>query len=106
MQKESRLSAIVEQLIHRSMQIVSVQVAVGELVPISNEQIHAQWQEGPLAHIVLNIRRVPAEQQCMVCFQKYHPLNQETACPHCKSVGAKIIAGEEFYLESTQEENE
>jgi Zn finger protein HypA/HybF involved in hydrogenase expression len=48
----------------------------------------------------------PAEQQCMVCFQKYHPLNKETSCPNCGSVGAKIIAGEEFYLESVEAENE
>ena len=103
MQKESRLSTIVEQLIHKSMQIVSVQVAVGELVPMSNEQIHAQWQEGPLAHIVLNIRRVPAEQQCMVCFQKYHPSQKEVACPYCGANGAKVISGEEFFLELIQE---
>ncbi len=103
MQKKSRLSAIVEQLIHGSVQIASVQVAVGELVPLSNEQIHAQWQEGPLAHVILNIRRVPAEQQCMVCFQKYHPNQKEVACPYCGANGAKVISGEEFFLEATQE---
>ena len=103
MQKESRLSAIVEQLIHRSMQIVSVQVAIGELIPMSNEQIHTQWREGPLAHIVLNIHRVPAEQQCMVCFQKYHPNQKEVACPYCGANGAKVISGEEFFLEAIQE---
>jgi Zn finger protein HypA/HybF involved in hydrogenase expression len=35
----------------------------------------------------------------MVCFLKYHPGDKETACPQCKSVGAKILSGEEFYLE-------
>jgi Zn finger protein HypA/HybF involved in hydrogenase expression len=42
----------------------------------------------------------------MVCFQKYKPLEKEIFCPYCKSVGAKILAGEEFYLESFEEENE
>jgi Zn finger protein HypA/HybF involved in hydrogenase expression len=38
----------------------------------------------------------------MVCFEKYHPLNGEISCPNCGSVGAKILAGEEFYLESVE----
>ena len=87
-----------------------VNIAVGELIQFADEEIYNLWSmlvnDSPLAKAALTIRRIRAEQQCMVCFQKYHPLNQETACPHCKSVGAKIIAGEEFYLESTKEENE
>jgi Zn finger protein HypA/HybF involved in hydrogenase expression len=47
----------------------------------------------------LSIQIVRAEQQCMVCFLVYHPNEKETACPQCKSVGAKIIKGEEFYFE-------
>ena len=106
MQKNPRLSAIIDQLLQRPTPPVSVHVVVGELIPFSDGQIFAQWKDSPLMHVELTIRRILAEQQCMVCFQKYHPLNQETACPHCKSVGAKIIAGEEFYLESTKEQNE
>lgn len=59
-----------------------------------------------LSRTTLTIHRVPAEQQCMACFEKYQPLNKETSCPHCGSFGARIIAGEEFYLESLKEENE
>jgi Zn finger protein HypA/HybF involved in hydrogenase expression len=36
----------------------------------------------------------------MTCFHKYHPTDQELVCPQCGGVGAKIIAGEEFALES------
>jgi Zn finger protein HypA/HybF involved in hydrogenase expression len=39
----------------------------------------------------------------MACFEKYHPVLVEISCPRCGSVGAKIIAGEEFYLESIEE---
>jgi Zn finger protein HypA/HybF involved in hydrogenase expression len=38
--------------------------------------------------------------QCMTCFEKYHPTDGELICPKCHGVGAKIIAGEEFSLES------
>jgi Zn finger protein HypA/HybF involved in hydrogenase expression len=110
MQKIPRLLTIIDQLLQKPTQPVSVNIAVGELIQFTDEEIRTHWlmhvANSPLVNVALNIRRIRAEQQCMVCFQKYHPLNQETACPHCKSVGAKIIAGEEFYLESTKEENE
>ena len=85
-------------------------MAVGELFPLGEEQLRAQWSEltkhTSLAQSSLTIRRVPAEQQCMACFEKYHPARAEVSCPHCGSVGAKIIAGEEFYLESIEQEDE
>jgi Zn finger protein HypA/HybF involved in hydrogenase expression len=110
MQKIPRLLTIIDQLLQRSTQPVFVNIAVGELIQFTDEEIHTHWlmhaANSPLVNAALNIRRIRAEQQCMVCFQKYHPLNRETACPHCKSVGAKIIAGEEFFLESIKEQNE
>jgi Zn finger protein HypA/HybF involved in hydrogenase expression len=39
----------------------------------------------------------------MACFTKYRPVNGEVSCPNCGGVGAKIISGEEFYLESMEE---
>ena len=110
MQRIPRLSFIIEQLLQRSAHIAFVNVAVGELVTFNEEEIQAQWSrlvgDTNLSHTRLTIHRIPAEQQCMVCFEKYHPLKKETFCPHCGSVGAKILAGEEFYLESSREENE
>jgi Zn finger protein HypA/HybF involved in hydrogenase expression len=102
MPNNPRLSAIIVHLI-RQPHFVSAQIAVGETILLSDEQIYAQWAESPLAQTRMTIRRVPAEQQCMACFEKYHPTRAEVSCPRCGSVGAKIIAGEEFYLESIEE---
>ncbi len=103
-----RLIAMIAQLVQHPPR--SIQVALGELFPLDEEQLRTQWREltkhTSLAQCSLTIRVIPAEQQCMVCFQKYHPSNKETSCPRCGSVGAKIIAGEEFYLESIKDENE
>jgi hydrogenase nickel incorporation protein HypA/HybF len=110
MQKSPRLSAIIDQLLQQPTRPVGVNIAVGELTHFAEDEICAQWNELVkntfLAQSSLMIHMKPAEQQCMVCFQKYHPLNKETSCPNCGSVGAKIIAGEEFYLESVEAENE
>ena len=110
MPKIPRLSFIIDHLLRQPKRFALVHIAVGELTSYNEEQIHAQWstlvRDTTLAQSTLLIRTVRAEQQCMVCFEKYHPLNKETSCPRCGSVGAKIIAGEEFYLESIKEENE
>jgi Zn finger protein HypA/HybF involved in hydrogenase expression len=110
MQKIPRLSTIVNQLLQKTSHIESAHIAVGELINFDEEVILSQWsdltKDTNLSQTELTIHRITAQQQCMVCFEKYHPINKETSCPHCGSVGAKIIAGEEFYLESIKEENE
>lgn len=99
-----RLETIVQQL--DSKHIQSVHIVLGELFNLTEEQLREQWNETRFGNTPLHVRVVPAEQQCMVCFQKYHPLEKETACPHCGSVGAKILAGEEFYMESFEVKDE
>jgi len=106
MQKNPRLSSIIDHLLRQQKRYVSANLAVGELVLFDDEQIHAQWRDTSLAQTRLTIRRVPALQQCMACFNKYHPARAEVSCPQCGSVGAKVIAGEEFYLEAVEEKNE
>lgn len=101
MQIHPRLIAIYQQVTQRLPQ--NIFIALGELAPLDESNLRAQWHElvhnTPLEQTPLTIRIIPAEQQCMVCFLKYRPKQKETACPQCKSVGAKIISGEEFYLE-------
>jgi Zn finger protein HypA/HybF involved in hydrogenase expression len=106
MQEIQCLTSIIDNLLRQSTHAASVSIAVGELIIFNEEEIHAQWSQlvsdTPLAQSRLTIRRILAEQQCMVCFEKYRPLDKETSCPQCGSVGAKILAGEECYLESIE----
>ena len=84
--------------------ITSLNIVMGELASMVDDSIQFYWEiiarSTPAAKAVLNFRRVPAELQCMTCLEKYHPANRELICPRCGGVGAKIIAGEEFSLES------
>jgi Zn finger protein HypA/HybF involved in hydrogenase expression len=106
MSSHPRLTAIFHQVQVHPGPVGSILIALGELFVLSEEQIHAQWkvlaQDTALAPALLKIRLIPSEQQCMVCFEKYHPANHEVTCPHCGSVGAKILTGEELYLESIE----
>lgn len=108
MSPHTRLIIIVNQLHQRPAR--SVQIALGELFSLTEDQLRAQWAEltkgTPLAKTKLVIHRIRAEQQCMACFEKYYPAGGETPCPFCGSVGAKVLAGEEFHLESIEAEDE
>jgi hydrogenase nickel incorporation protein HypA/HybF len=89
-----------------SKHIKSLQLAIGELSELDRETIRTYWAElsrgSPAERARLQFRSVKAEVQCMACFMKYHPSDGKIHCPYCGSYGAKILSGEEFYLESIE----
>jgi hydrogenase nickel incorporation protein HypA/HybF len=96
--------AIVKAAEEKASRISAVHLVVGDISTYSDESVQFYWDEickGTIAEkAILHFRHVPAEMQCMACFTKYHPAEDEILCPNCGSNGAKIIAGEEFYMEA------
>ena len=90
-------------------QIPALNIVMGELASMVDDSIQFYWEviaKDTIAEkATLNFRRVPAELQCMTCFNKYHPKDGELICPQCRGVGAKVITGEEFFLESIDVED-
>ena len=90
--------------------IKSVQFVIGELSELDHDSIQKHWIElsrGTSAERAqLDFRFITAEVQCMACFGKYHPVDGKIHCPYCGSYGAKILSGEEFYLESIELDEE
>ncbi len=86
--------------------IRSLRIALGEISELDQDAIRKHWGElsrgTPAEDAQLDFRSVNAEVQCMTCFQKYHPMDGKIHCPYCGSYGAKILSGEEFYLESIE----
>jgi hydrogenase nickel incorporation protein HypA/HybF len=86
------------------------QFALGEISELDQASIQKHWAEvskGTLAERAsLCFRFIKAEVQCMACFQKYRPLDGKIHCPYCGSYGAKVLSGEEFYLESIEWDDE
>jgi hydrogenase nickel incorporation protein HypA/HybF len=84
--------------------IIQLHLALGEMSGYVEDSVQFYWDEiskGTIAEgATLNFRHVPPECQCMACFTKYAPLNEEIRCPACGSAGAKVLAGEEFFLEA------
>jgi hydrogenase nickel incorporation protein HypA/HybF len=85
-------------------QITDLHIVMGELASMVDESIQFYWEIIAKDTIAqngrLHFRRVLAELQCLTCHEKYHPTDQQLICPRCGGMRTKIIAGEEFALES------
>lgn len=111
MQSHAAVQAIFQNILqHSDGKPSSIHLALGELSELDPASIQIYWKElskGTLAeHVQLHFRLIPAEVQCMACFSKYHPAHKKILCPYCGSFGAKILTGEECYLESIETEHE
>jgi len=84
--------------------ITDLHIVMGELATMVDDSIQFYWEiiakDTIAEQATLHFRRVPAELQCMNCLEKYHPNDRELVCPKCNGIGARIIQGEEFALES------
>jgi hydrogenase nickel incorporation protein HypA/HybF len=84
--------------------VTDLNIVIGDLASMVDESIQFYWdiiaKDTIAEQATLHFRRVRAELQCNTCGEKYHPTDKELICPKCGGVGAKIIAGEEFALES------
>ena len=87
-----------------AQRVTDLHIVIGDLASMVDDSIQFYWEiiaKGTIAEqATLHFRRVPAELQCNTCSEKYHPTDQELICPNCHGVGARIISGEEFFLES------
>ncbi len=85
-------------------QVTVLNIVMGELSSMVDDSIQFYWEmiaKDTIAEkATLHFKRIPAELQCVACLNKYHPAGGELICPHCGGAGAKIISGEEFFLES------
>lgn len=90
--------------------ITALQLALGEISELDRHSMQKHWDElsrgTPAERAQLHFRLIQAEVQCMACFRKYNPQAGKIHCPHCGSYGAKILAGEEFFLESIELDDE
>jgi hydrogenase nickel incorporation protein HypA/HybF len=84
--------------------VTDLHIVIGELASMVDDSIQFYWDiiaKGSIAEqATLHFHRLPAQLQCNTCGEKYHPTDRELACPKCNGVNIRIIAGEEFRLES------
>jgi hydrogenase nickel incorporation protein HypA/HybF len=84
--------------------VLDLNLVIGELATMVDDSIQFYWEiiaKDTIAEkATLHFRRVPAELECLSCSEKYPPTDGEYACPKCGGLRVKVLAGEEFLLES------
>jgi hydrogenase nickel incorporation protein HypA/HybF len=102
---ESLLKLAVEHAEKANAQrVTDLHIVIGDLASMVDDSIQFYWdiiaRDTIAEQAILHFRRVPAELQCNTCSSRYQPTEKELICPICHGIGAKIISGEEFFLES------
>ena len=89
--------------------ITDLFLVIGELSSIVDDSVQFYWDfvtEGTMAEgATLHFRRIPAEMTCSACGHRYSP-RRALPCPACDSNDVRVTAGEEFFLEAIEVENE
>jgi hydrogenase nickel incorporation protein HypA/HybF len=83
--------------------IVGLHLVLGDLSSIVDDSVQFYWpmisQGTAAAGSVLHFRRIPTQFSCRACGHTYQP-GQSLVCPACASGDVRLVAGDEFYLES------
>jgi hydrogenase nickel incorporation protein HypA/HybF len=81
-------------------------LVIGQLSSIVDDSIQFYWdiisKDTICEGAILHFERIPAELQCLDCSHTYGFAHELTACPQCDSSRVKVIAGEEFQLQSIE----
>ena len=112
MREQASTKALFDKVIQKTSieRVKQVRIAFGEICELDQNAVQQYWRDlsrgTPLERAQLDFRLITAEVQCMACFKKYHPVGGTIHCANCGSFGAKILSGEEFYVEHIEMDDE
>jgi len=92
----------------QAKRVTDLYIVVGRLSSIVDDSVQFYWDiisKDTLAEGArLHFERIPIQLECLHCGQRYNPSDEDFACPNCQSEQIRVIAGEEFYLDSIEVE--
>ena len=84
--------------------ITDIYLVIGQLSSIVDDSVQFYWdiiaKDSIAEGAELSFKRIPIEILCLECDRSYQPSDGITSCPNCKSNRIKVIAGQEFFLDS------
>jgi hydrogenase nickel incorporation protein HypA/HybF len=87
-------------------QVTAVNLVIGRLASIVDDSVQFYWDiisQGTIcAGARLNFERTPAKLTCLNCGNQYTLDDDLTSCPICQSERVKVIAGDDFHLDSIE----
>ena len=93
-----------------AVRVTALHLVIGQLSSIVDDSIQFYWDMISAGTICegaqLHFERRLAMLKCLDCDQTYALSGELTDCPDCHSARIKVVAGEEFYLDSIEVEAE
>lgn len=90
--------------------ITDIYLVIGQLSSFVDDAIQFYWDiisAGTIAQgATLHFERIPAQARCQSCGVQYRLEGTDFACPQCDSVDVRIVAGQEFYVDSINVETD
>jgi hydrogenase nickel incorporation protein HypA/HybF len=90
--------------------VTAIDLVIGQLSSIVDDSVMFYWDfvaENSICEgAQLRFTRTPARLQCLDCELEYTIPDQLSPCPRCSSFHVRIVAGEEFYVDSIEIEKE
>jgi len=88
----------------KAVSVDDIFLVIGQLSSIVDDSIQFYWdiisKDTLCNQARLHFNRIPAKLFCLDCLSEYDISTELTPCPLCNSINIKIVAGEEFFLES------
>jgi hydrogenase nickel incorporation protein HypA/HybF len=93
-----------------AVRVTALHLVIGQLSSIVDDSIQFYWDMISAGTICegaqLTFERRPTVLKCLDCDQTYTLNGELVDCPNCHSAHIKVVAGEEFYLDSIEVEAE
>lgn len=87
-----------------AQRITDLYLVIGQLSSIVDDSVEFYWdiiaKDTIAAGANLHFKRIPTQVLCLVCNNRFNPINGDFSCPKCKGSQIKIVQGEEFLLEA------
>ena len=86
--------------------VIRLNLLIGNLSGIVDDSVQFYWdmisEDTICSQAQLNIERRPAKFKCQACQTEYALDDELSPCPQCGSVDIRVIAGDEFLLQSIE----
>ena len=91
---------------NNAQKVTALNLLIGDLSGIVDDSVQFYWdmisEETICSAAKLNIERQPARFQCQSCQHEFNLDGMLSPCPKCQSIDIKVIAGDEFMLQSIE----
>jgi len=92
----------------QAVKVTDIYITIGQLSSVVDDSVQFHWdimsEDTICSGAKLHFNRIPAEFFCTECQTKFNMDQVLAPCPNCGSIRVRIVAGEEFFLESIEVE--